>query len=425
MASYMPLFNDVINTFPRDSHKKCKILCEFHISEKCEYEYVREYRDIINTKQRNDGHYICIYCSRKIKFLGRNNPHCKYHFNDDLMESIDTEKKAYFLGWIASGGYLEKNIISISIHKNDVDTLTELRDIICPDIQIKNTSNNLVSLTIYSQKMCDDICKHLNIELGKKSYSVNFPKLSDDNLTYIFLRGYFEGDGCIPNDKNNRSPRCSITSNSNEMLLSIKEFSKIPCNISRNSIEWSGFNCLDFLGKIYDNPSIYLTRKYNKYIEIMNWEPIKCNLMINYFKYVLCSNDALPPIKTKKSDSGWDLTLVKKLKEENNIYYYTTDIKIQPMYGYWFKMVPRSSLCKKGWGLANNVGIIDISYTGLINVALFKINPNANEIELPCKCVQIIPEKLLMFDMIETTESDIDDSIRNNTGGLGSNQFQH
>ena len=164
MASYMPLFNDVINTFPRDSHKKCKILCEFHISEKCKYEYVREYRDIINTKQRNDGHYICIYCSRKIKFLGRNNPHCKYHFNDDLMESIDTEKKAYFLGWIASGGYLEKNIISISIHKNDVDTLTELRDIICPDIQIKNTSNNLVSLTIYSQKMCDDICKHLNIE---------------------------------------------------------------------------------------------------------------------------------------------------------------------------------------------------------------------------------------------------------------------
>ncbi len=429
--SYFPSQIPYYNEIKKDElNKKYKIVCDYNISNKCKYEYIKEYIEILRTKQQNDSYYICIYCLKKIKFLDRDNK--KYIFNEELMEKIDTERKAYILGWIVSQGNIQNNLISIIMNKKKINDLIEFRDIICKKQIINEYDNNNVSLIINSKKICNDVCKQLKNEEQKSDRYIyqslnNLPEIKDEVLLYIFLRGYFEsnGDIYISSEDEGEKPRCNIISKSKNILNSIKKECNIPCTVTSELIEWSGVNCLDFLGKIYDNPTIYLKEKYKKYIEILNWsiDQSKKN-KIKYFKYVLCSNEAKPPIKTKKSDTGWDLTLVRKLKEENNIYYYTTDIKIQPQYGYWFKIVPRSSLCKKGWGLANHIGIIDISYIGLINIALFKIDSNANELELPCKCVQIIPEKLENFEMIETTESDIEDSIRCNTGGLGSSQFK-
>ena len=68
-------------------------------------------------------------------------------------------------------------------------------------------------------------------------------------------------------------PRCSISSNSRIMLESLKEFCGLPSSISKNQIEWSGVAALDFLGKIYMGSPIYMKRKYDKFLSVVDWEP--------------------------------------------------------------------------------------------------------------------------------------------------------
>lgn len=115
---------------------------------------------------------------------------------------------------------------------------------------------------------------------------------------------------------------------------------------------------------------------------------------------------AVTPSKNKASDSGFDLVLIKKIKEVNGVHYYDTGIQVAPPVGYYFDLVGRSSISKSGYMLANNVGIIDQSYRGNIIVALVKVNPEAPDLELPVRLVQIIPRKVHMFDMQEVMELD-------------------
>ena len=145
-------------------------------------------------------------------------------------------------------------------------------------------------------------------------------------------------------------------------------------------IKWYSSDAVELLSKLMkNNQSLinYLNTSCNYY------EPMR-------FRFMKSREDAVTPIKGHVSDSGFDLTILEKVKTSGNVEYYTTGLKIQPPHGYYFDLVPRSSLSKTGYMLANSVGIIDQSYRGPIIAALIKIDPEAKELELPNKCVQII-----------------------------------
>lgn len=134
------------------------------------------------------------------------------------------------------------------------------------------------------------------------------------------------------------------------------------------------------------------------------------------FRYVRMNEKAIPPTKIYKTDSGYDLHLVELLKEEGGVKYYTTCIKVQPDPGYYFELVGRSSISKTGHMLANNIGIIDASYTGPIIAALRKIDPSAPDLILPCRLVQLIPRQHIHLEAIE---GDMETTQRG-SGGFGS-----
>ncbi len=121
-------------------------------------------------------------------------------------------------------------------------------------------------------------------------------------------------------------------------------------------------------------------------------------------KYTLLSDIAIPPYKTRESDSGLDLVLVEEKYKKGNLTMFGTGLSIQPQSGYYFDLVPRSSIIKKGYILANNVGIIDQGYTGEVMVPLIKIDPDAPDLELPCRLMQLIPRKWYNFVPEETEE---------------------
>jgi len=71
MSLHIPYIEEV-NDFTRQSHKKVRAVCALQVADKCPKEVCREYRDIMDILERNDGKYMCLYCSRKIKSTGRN-----------------------------------------------------------------------------------------------------------------------------------------------------------------------------------------------------------------------------------------------------------------------------------------------------------------------------------------------------------------
>lgn len=139
------------------------------------------------------------------------------------------------------------------------------------------------------------------------------------------------------------------------------------------------------------------------------------------FQFKKTLPNAVAPTKAHATDSGFDLVLVEKIKEENGVVFYDTGIAVQPPPGYYFELVGRSSISKTGYMLANNIGIIDNDYRGSIKVALVKHNKDMPDLELPIRLVQIIPQIVRDITAMEVTE--LSDTVRGD-GGFGSTGFQ-
>ena len=132
-------------------------------------------------------------------------------------------------------------------------------------------------------------------------------------------------------------------------------------------------------------------------------------------------NDAVIPTKAHPSDTGYDLTLIRVSKDMSipgfeKIIMYDTGIAVCPPDGYYTEVVPRSSLSKTGYMLANSVGIIDASYRGSIKVVVTG-DDSLGDLSLPFKGFQLILRKLEEADVVEV--DDLDQTVRGE-GGFGS-----
>ena len=139
-------------------------------------------------------------------------------------------------------------------------------------------------------------------------------------------------------------------------------------------------------------------------------------------RFKKCDPNAVIPTKAYPSDTGYDLTLIRVSKDmsipgfEQKIIMYDTGIAVCPPDGYYTEVVPRSSLSKTGYMLANSVGIIDASYRGSIKVVVTGDN-SLDDLSLPFKGFQLILRKLEEVEVVEV--DDLDDTVRGD-GGFGS-----
>ncbi len=132
--------------------------------------------------------------------------------NESYFENIDTPNKAYFLGFLAADGYINdkgcgQKYLGISIQERDRHILESFKK----DIKFEGKVNfrakrNInwqatCSVTIVSDKLCNDLDK-----LGvtpRKSFTYTFPNFKQvpEHLILHFIRGLFDGDGCITVNK--------------------------------------------------------------------------------------------------------------------------------------------------------------------------------------------------------------------------------
>lgn len=256
----------------RGSHKIYRVRCDSKIHSKCRMEYDMPYKDYLRyLKNNNYNKTYCLYCSRSEKNLGRLNPNTKYHdIDDSFFSTIDSKEKAYLLGWIGSDGHISNNGFVIEINSKDIEILNIIKKIISADTPItsrKTSTTNLSGFAINSKQISSDLCALFNIKFGKKSNTIQFPKIEEKYFNH-FIRGYFDGDGSVNSVNNKRkSIQSSIISNSNQMLIKIKEIVGTGF-ITGTHFEMSKKSSLSFYDFIYkDAYNLKLERKYNRFVE--------------------------------------------------------------------------------------------------------------------------------------------------------------
>lgn len=316
--------------------------------------------------------------------------------------------KAYLFGWIASLNTTSE--WTIKVGKHDVKCLEVLRDTIDKDLPIVD-DDDFLCLTVTSQHIGSD-------EPGLNTFS-------KDEMKWAYLRGYFDGNGSILGFEQTDVPECTLTFISIEMLDLMCAHVNIPHTRSEDKVSFYDTNCIDFLGKLYAHAGAYrLDSKYQMYVDWLTYKPYIHELVANNtrlpecYVYKTCA-DAVIPSKTKVSDAGYDLTVIKEAKKFlNNVTLYDTGIKVKVKHGMYAEVVPRSSLSKSGYMLANSIGIIDQGYNGNIYIALVKVDPSAPDIELPFKCCQLIFRYQVHVDIVEVLEEF--EATSRGTGGFGS-----
>lgn len=209
----------------------------------------------------------------------------KYKYYDDIFENIDNEEKAYWLGFLYADGYIRERKSSselrLKLSVKDREHLIKFKNFMSPDNNIPivdeiNGNSKCVKVSINSRKIVKDL-----INLGctnNKSKTIKMPKISD-NLLNHFIRGYFDGDGWIIIDKNN-IPAFGIVSGSKEMIESINYFISKKSNIKENKIynyvsyfnfTYKSYTDIIKISKfLYQESSVYLVRKKDKFDEIFN-----------------------------------------------------------------------------------------------------------------------------------------------------------
>lgn len=125
----------------------------------------------------------------------------KYQVNHKVFNNINTEEKAYWLGFLYADGYvnLERGEVKIVLQDSDYDHLVKFNNFLKSNYPIKY-DRKYPKIVICSHEITNDLIKFGCMQA--KTHKLQYPKFLKSSLQRHFIRGYFDGDGCITHIKN-------------------------------------------------------------------------------------------------------------------------------------------------------------------------------------------------------------------------------
>lgn len=198
-----------------------------------------------------------------------------YTVKDDYFDNIDTENKAYILGWwFADGNVMKAGKVRIAIQMNDRAIIDWMKDELqytgplYNRLEREGNRQDMIELCINRQKLASGIRKFGCVE--NKSLILQFPFNIPEHLYPHFIRGHFDGDGSITysgititssykfvHQLKSILP-CDITNIYQRYKQKPKEKSAHQLFIGRNVEKQK------FLSYIYTPSCVCLARKYDK-----------------------------------------------------------------------------------------------------------------------------------------------------------------
>lgn len=203
--------------------------------------------------------------------------------NHQYFDNIDTNQKAWLLGFLAADGNIaaDRNRIKIGLSSIDREILEKIRKMLSSERKIidyeTNNGFNISELSWSSENHKRQLAKY-GIVPNKTYKIMHLPKFDlDKQLSFIL--GYFDGDGCFKDD--GLTCRFEICSYRPELLEDFAQVLNNLCNSDKKvyqdkkrknyyTLTYSTKNARKILDTLYslNFNGVFLMRKYNKY---KNW----------------------------------------------------------------------------------------------------------------------------------------------------------
>lgn len=227
-------------------------------------EYISEYNNEpsitkIATKYKIGKNVL----SSRLKELGYKivNHQNKLLFDETMFDIIDTEAKAYWLGFWYADGYLDarplnpntkaKYGVEISLKGDDFEHLEKFNKFMKHSKNIVKISDVKCGETLCKRCRWGVTNKHLWNTLNnlgctpRKSLTIAFPDESifvSKDLIKHFIRGYWDGDGCLSwSDPEHRYPHVSVLG-TEDFLTSIKQYLPLKFNYVLDKANYNSSN---------------------------------------------------------------------------------------------------------------------------------------------------------------------------------------
>jgi intein/homing endonuclease len=221
----------------------------------------------------------------------------RYKLNESFFENIDNEQKAYILGLLYADGYVgDEHFNNIVLQLKDREIIEQIAKLLDFTGAIrkskkggfKNSKEGYV-LNFSSEIMANSL-RNIGLYPNKSLTLNNIPNMPESLLRH-FIRGYFDGDGSIILSKHSSYHKVAGVIKKYEypcytfMILGTKEFiEKIVIIMHLNhyiitNTKTEEIKCLRVCAKcdanylynyLYDNSTIYLERKYSKWLEVLS-----------------------------------------------------------------------------------------------------------------------------------------------------------
>lgn len=211
----------------------------------------------------------------------------KSNFNDKIFDCIDTEEKAYWLGFIFADGSINSDPLKenkkkaytfeLSLKQDDINHLKKLKELLetsRPIIKSENRCRLLVNSKHFWETLNNYGCT------PRKSLTLQFPSESifkENSLIRHFIRGYFDGDGCISYSNSEHTILTMQLLGTKSFLQTLlnylpEEFKDLTLRHNHNNeneetylINTSNKKAYRFFIYLYENSKIYLDRKYSRF----------------------------------------------------------------------------------------------------------------------------------------------------------------
>jgi intein-encoded DNA endonuclease-like protein len=205
-----------------------------------------------------------------------------YQVDENFFEKIDTEEKAYVLGFVTADGCNRTN--SLDIHVVDLEILEKIKVamgysgsiITCGENKKFPHRQQTYKLCICKKKICDDLIR-LDCP-PRKTFTTKFPT-EDKVPTHLlkhYIRGLMDGDGSIYKTKQQGGSWHVSIAGTYDLLFPLADFIEKqlgfrPYLYKHGNIYIVRVNCSfakKFLDYLYTDATIYLSRKHDLYKEL-------------------------------------------------------------------------------------------------------------------------------------------------------------
>lgn len=196
----------------------------------------------------------------------------KYHINENYFKEWSSNM-AYILGlWFADGCVYRGRMFDITLHAKDKYIIKRIAKELQYEGNLYDYVDRQASRINFS---CVTIYNDIVALGGKeaKSEDIEFPEIPKEYLP-DFIRGYFDGDGCIMNLKGNRI-NSAFTCGSKKFLDKLLEILRVEAGIEGGSydptcvsLKFGKRDSLRLGNYMYkNNPELFLLRKKIKFFK--------------------------------------------------------------------------------------------------------------------------------------------------------------